>query len=65
MFSFHEFRKFSTVSPHAGREPELRLVLRPDAPDPRLVALVRLMARRAARDWFRSQQQEQRRRSGP
>jgi len=46
-------------------ESELRLVLRPDAPDPRLVAFVRLMARRAAREWFRSQQQEQRRRSGP
>ena len=45
-------------------EPELRLVLHPSAPDPRLVALVRLMARRAARDWFRSQQQEHRR-SGP
>lgn len=46
-------------------EPELRHVLRPNTPDPRLVALVRLMARRAVRDWFRSQQQEQRRRSGP
>lgn len=46
-------------------EPELRLVLRPNSPDQRLVALVRLMARRAAQDWFRSQQQEQRRRSGP
>lgn len=46
-------------------EPELQLVLRPNTRDPRLVALVRLMARRAARDWFRSQQREQRRRSGP
>ncbi len=55
----------SSAPAYRPPEPELRLVLRPNTPDPRLVALVRLMARRVARDWFRSQQQEQRRRSGP
>ncbi|GBR07360.1 hypothetical protein [Acetobacter oeni] len=39
--------------------PELALS-RPEAgPDPRLVELARLLARRAAREWFEAQQREQ------
>jgi len=38
------------VSRH--REPELSLSSSGDGPDPRLVELVRLLARRAARQWF-------------
>jgi hypothetical protein len=34
------------------REPELSLSSVGDGPDPRLVELVRLLARRAARRWF-------------
>jgi hypothetical protein len=30
----------------------------PNAPDPRMMALVRLLARRAARDWYRAQMQD-------
>jgi len=40
--------------------PELMLVRRGDEPDPRLVELVRALARRAARDW-RNQIAEERR----
>lgn len=32
--------------------PELTLVRRGDGPDPRLVELARLLARRAAREWY-------------
>ena len=39
--------------------PELALT-RPEAgPDPRLMELARLLARRAAREWFETQQREQ------
>ncbi len=30
----------------------------PSPPDPRMMALVRLLARRAARDWYRAQMQD-------
>jgi hypothetical protein len=30
----------------------------PNPPDPRIMALVRLLARRAARDWYRAQMQD-------
>jgi len=30
----------------------------PNPPDPRMMALVRLLARRAARDWYRAQMQD-------
>ena len=30
----------------------------PKPPDPRMMALVRLLARRAARDWYRAQMQD-------
>lgn len=33
-------------------EPELMLVRRGDGPDPRLIELARLLARRAAREWY-------------
>ena len=36
-------------------EPELTLLRRGDGPDPRLVELVRLLARRAAREAFEEQ----------
>ena len=36
-------------------EPELTLLRRGDGPDPRLVELVRLLARRAAREVFEEQ----------
>lgn len=36
-------------------EPELTLVSRGDGPDPRLVELVRLLARRAARETYEEQ----------
>jgi len=39
-------------------EPELTLVRRGDGPDPRLVELARLLARRAARQWFEEQMKE-------
>jgi len=34
------------------RESELKLLCKGDSLDPRLVALVRLLARRAAREWY-------------
>jgi hypothetical protein len=40
-------------------EPELTLVRRGD-PDPRLVELVRLLARRAAREWYEHITEERR-----
>lgn len=39
-------------------EPELTLLRRGDGPDPRLVELVRLLARRAAREAFEEQTKE-------
>lgn len=39
-------------------EPELTLVRRGDGPDPRLVELARLLARRAAREVFEEQRKE-------
>lgn len=39
-------------------EPELTLLRRGDGPDPRLVELVRLLARRAAREAFEEQAKE-------
>ncbi|KAB2756310.1 hypothetical protein F9K97_21350 [Brucella anthropi] len=39
-------------------EPELTLLRRGDGPDPRLVELVRLLARRAAREAFEEQTRE-------
>lgn len=39
-------------------EPELSLVRRGDGPDPRLSELVRLLARRAAREVFEEQMKE-------
>ena len=42
-------------------EPELTLVCRGDSPDPRLVEMVRLLARRAAREVYEDQQEERRR----
>lgn len=39
-------------------EPELTLVRRGDGPDPRLVELARLLARRAAREVFEEQKKE-------
>ncbi len=39
-------------------EPELTLVRRGDGPDPRLVELARLLARRAAREEFEEQRKE-------
>ncbi len=41
-------------------EPELTLVRRGDGPDPRLVELARLLARRAAREVFAEQMRERR-----
>ena len=41
-------------------EPELTLLQRGDGPDPRLVELVRLLARRAAREVFEEQMKERR-----
>ena len=41
-------------------EPELTLVRRGDGPDPRLVELARLLARRAAREVFEAQMKERR-----
>ncbi|MCF1480368.1 hypothetical protein G6L34_12835 [Agrobacterium tumefaciens] len=41
-------------------EPELTLLRRGDGPDPRLVELVRLLARRAAREAFEEQTKERR-----
>jgi hypothetical protein len=38
--------------------PELTLVRRGDGPDPRLVELARLLARRAAREMFEEQKKE-------
>ncbi|GLP90784.1 hypothetical protein GCM10007868_18590 [Gluconobacter frateurii] len=59
-------RPSQSVAPaYRPPESELRLVIGPNTPDPRLVAFVHFMGRRGARDWFRSQQQEQRRRPGP
>lgn len=48
-------------------EPQLTLVSPPGGPDPRLVELVRILARRAARRWYAEQVEAQRRRdrSGP
>jgi len=40
-------------------EPELSLVRRGDCPDPRLIELARLLARRAARKAFEEQMKEQ------
>lgn len=42
-------------------EPELTLVCSGDGPDPRLVEMVRLLARRAAREVYEEQQEERRR----
>ncbi|OAP43130.1 hypothetical protein ATB98_15275 [Sinorhizobium saheli] len=39
-------------------EPELTLLRRGDSPDPRLVELVRLLARRAAQEAFEEQTKE-------
>jgi hypothetical protein len=39
-------RYFSQLS-----EPELMIVRRGDSPDPRLIELARLLARRAAKEW--------------
>ena len=39
-------------------EPELTLLRRGDGPDPRLVEVVRLLARRAAREAFEEQTRE-------
>ena len=41
-------------------EPELTLVRNADSPDPRLVEMVRLLARRAAREVYGDQQEERR-----
>jgi hypothetical protein len=41
-------------------EPELTLVRRGDGPDPRMVELVRLLARRAAREVYEEQMKERR-----
>jgi len=41
-------------------EPELTLLQRGAGPDPRLVELVRLLARRAAREVFEEQMKERR-----
>jgi hypothetical protein len=41
-------------------EPELTLVRHGDGPDPRLVELARLLARRAAREVFEAQMKERR-----
>lgn len=41
-------------------EPELRLVQRGNGPDPRMVELVRLLARRAAREVYEEQMKERR-----
>jgi len=46
-------------------EPQLTLVSPPGGrPDPRLVELVRILARRAARRWYAEQVEAQRRRVG-
>lgn len=42
-------------------EPELALVRSGDGPDPRLVEMVRLLARRAAREVYEEQREERRR----
>ncbi|HEY8248545.1 MAG TPA: hypothetical protein VIG38_14865 [Hyphomicrobium sp.] len=47
-------------SPRRLVEPELTFARRGDGPDPRLVELVRLLARRAAREVFEEQKQERR-----
>lgn len=41
-------------------EPELKLVRRGNGPDPRLVEVVRLLARRAARQVYEEQRKERR-----
>lgn len=41
-------------------EPELTLARRGDGPDPRLVELARLLARRAAREVFEAEMRERR-----
>lgn len=41
-------------------EPELTLAQRGDGPDPRVVELVRLLARRAAREVYEEQMKERR-----
>ncbi len=41
-------------------EPELNAVPGRDSPDPRLVELVRLLARRAARQWYEKMMEERR-----
>jgi hypothetical protein len=41
-------------------EPELTLLRRGDGPDPRMVELVRLLARRAAREVYEEQMKERR-----
>ncbi|MEW6256316.1 MAG: hypothetical protein AB1592_10185 [Pseudomonadota bacterium] len=41
-------------------EPELTLARRGDGPDPRMVELARLLARRAAREFYEEQMKERR-----
>jgi hypothetical protein len=41
-------------------EPELTLARHGDGPDPRLVELVRLLARQAAREWYHHLAEERR-----
>jgi len=48
-------RYFSQLS-----EPELMIVRRGDSPDPRLIELARLLARRAAKEWYNHVAEERR-----
>lgn len=50
------------VDPRQLPQVELTLVRHTDGPDPRLIALVRLLARRAARQCYQAQSKE---RGGP
>lgn len=51
-------QKRGSVSKHT--EPELMLVRRGNGPDPRLIELARVLARRAAREWYNHIAEERR-----